>query len=203
MHAEGGRPRDYSFTPGWDNAIRLPGIEIYRRPEDRPAALDGENHGRVRKRRKRMVRIPAGRRPRNRIPRASRALASGGSRLQCPRRSMYSAIPTEEPRCWSKRRRWSAARWQIEQAICNLRSADLLAYQPSGAGKRLAMIDAVRYRVLEPASTNVDLTAISNNQISAQIGLDAAFLLRRLEPDREIEETVAKRIERVRELGYG
>lgn len=95
------------------------------------------------------------------------------------------------------------SRWQVEQAICNLRSADFLAYQPSGAGKRLAMINAVRHCVLEPASMEVDLTAIPNDQISAQIGLDAAFLLRRLEPNREIGDATAERIERIRELGYG
>ena len=50
---------------------------------------------------------------------------------------------------------------------------------------------------------DVDLTVISNDQISAQIGLDTAFLLRRLEPDREIGDAVAERIERIRELGYG
>jgi hypothetical protein len=94
------------------------------------------------------------------------------------------------------------SRWQVEQAICNLRSANFLAYQPSSASKRLAMIDAVRHRVLEPASMDVDLTDISIDQLNAQIGLDAAFLLRRLEPFREIEEVVADRIHRVRELGY-
>ncbi len=95
------------------------------------------------------------------------------------------------------------ARWQIEQAICNLRSTDFLAYQPNSARKRLAMIDAVLHRVLEPASMDVDLTVISNDQIRAQIGLDSAFLLRRLEPYREIGDAVAERIERIRELGYG
>ncbi len=95
------------------------------------------------------------------------------------------------------------ARWQVEQAICNIRSADFIAYQPSGARKRFAMIHAVRQRVLEPASMDVNLNVISNDQISTQIALDAAFLLRRLEPEREIADAVVERIERIRELGYG
>src|SRR5690606_7658198 len=32
----GGGSRDFGFTPNWDNAILLPGIEVYRRLEHRP-----------------------------------------------------------------------------------------------------------------------------------------------------------------------
>ncbi len=193
---------DFGFTPNWENAILLPGIEIYRRPEDRPPHTMARTEAEFETRTKNGP-DPGWPPAPEQDPvslasaRERRLAASMPKTLHVLRNTHRGGALMEQAQALG----WS--RWQVEQAICNLRSADFLAYQPSGAGKRLAMINAVRHYVLEPASMEVDLTAISNDQISDQIGLDAAFLLRRLEPDREIGDSVAERIERIRELGYG
>lgn len=200
--SRGGGSRDFGFTPNWDNAILLPGIEIYRRPEDRPPHTMARTEAEFEARTKNgpdpgwppaPEQAPAS----IASARERRLAASMPKTLHVLRNTHRGAALLEQALALG------CARWQVEQAICNLRSADFLAYQPSGAGKRLAMIDTIRHHVLEPASMDVDLTAISNDQISAQIGLDSAFLLRRLEPDREIGDAVVERIERIRELGYG
>jgi hypothetical protein len=193
---------DFGFTPNWENAILLPGIEIYRRLEDRPPHTMARTEAEFEARTKNGP-YPGWPPAPEQDPvslastRERRLAASMPKTLHVLRNTQRGAALMEQARALG----W--AKWQVEQAICNLRSADFLAYQPSSAGKRLAMINAVRHYVLEPASAEVDLTAISNDQISAQIGLDTAFLLRRLEPDREIAVSVAERIERIRELGYG
>lgn len=200
--SSGGGSRDFGFTPNWDNAILLPGIEIYRRPEDRPP------HTMTRTEAEFQARTEHGPDP-GWPPAPEQDPASVASARE---RRLAASMP-KTLHVLRNTRRGAAlleqasglgcARWQVEQAICNLRSIDFLAYQPSSSRKRLAMIDAVRHRVLEPASMDVDLTVISNDQISTQIGLDTAFLLRRLEPDRDITDAVAERLERIRELGYG
>jgi len=200
--SRGGGSRDFAFTPNWDNAILLPGIEVYRRPEHRPPHTMARTEAEFEARTKNGPDPgwpPAPRQDPESLAsaRERRLAASMPKTLHVLRNTHPGAALMEQAQALG------CSRWQVEQAICNLRSADFLAYQPSGAGKRLAMINAIRHCVLEPASMEVDLTAIPNDQICAQIGLDAAFLLRRLEPNREIGDAIAERIERIRELGYG
>lgn len=197
-----GGSRDYSFTPSWDNAILLPGIDVYRRLEDRPPHTTATTEAEFKARKKEGQ-------DRDWPPvrdedsasvaetRERRLAASMPKTLHVLRNTDRGAALLAHGRSIG------CARWQAEQAICNLRSASFIAYKPSSTGKQLAMWEAVRRRVLEPASMDVDLTLISAAELEAQIGLDAAFLLRRLEPDRQMEGTVAGRIQRVKELGYG
>lgn len=200
--ARGGGSRDYGFTPSWDNAILLPGIDVYRRLEDRPphtmARTEAEFDARKNEGQDRDW-PPAGDEDAASVMRTRerRLAASMPKTLHVLRNTRRGAALLAHGQAFG------CARWQVEQAICNLRSAGFLAYKPSSTGKRLAMLNAVRRRVLEPASVDVDLTLISAAELESQIGLDAAFLLRRLEPGRQIEDAVAGRIRRVQELGYG
>lgn len=198
----GGGSRAYNFTPSWDNAILLPGIDVYRRLEDRPPHSMARTEAEVDARKKEGQDRhwpPADDEDAPSVMRARerRLAASMPKTLHVLRNTRRGAALLVHGQAFG------CARWQVEQAICNLRSADLLTYKPSSTGKRLAMLDSVRRLVLEPASVEVDLTLISAAELESQIGLDAAFLLRRLEPDRQIEDTVAGRIRRVQELGYG
>jgi hypothetical protein len=197
-----GNSREIAFVPNWDNAILLPGIDIYRRLEDRPpdtmARTDAE------------FRAQTERGPDPGWPPKSEESSAG---VAATRERRLAASMPKTLHVLRNTDRGGAllahalasgcARWAAEQAICNLRSADFLAYQPSGTAKRLAMIDAVRAGALETASMDVDLSTISTDQLETQIGLDAAFLLRRLEPDRAIAGTFGERLQRVKELGYG
>ena len=197
-----GNSREFAVAPDWDDAILLPGIDIYKRPEDRPpdtmARTDAEMKARTE------------RGPDPGWPPKSEQDAAGVASMRELRlaASMPKTLHTlrntgRGAALLAHAQASGCARWAAEQAICNLRSADFLAYQPSGKAKRLAMIDAVRARVLEPASMEVDLTAISADQLMTQIGLDAAFLLRRLEPDCAVAESVGERVQRLGALGYG
>lgn len=200
--ARRGGSRDFGFTPNWDNAVLLPGIDVYRRLEDRPfhtmARTEAEFEARRNEGEDRAW-PPAGDKDAASVmrERERRLVASMPKTLHVLRNTSRGAALLAHGQAFG------CARWQVEQAVCNLRSASFLAYRPSGAGKRLAMLDAVRRRALEPASAEVDLTLISTAELKRQIGLDAAFLLRRLEPDRRMEDAVVGQVRRVQELGYG
>jgi len=195
--APGKGSRTYSFVPHWDNAILLPGIDIYRTPSERPADSMATLADEV----------------------------SEPSREWPPRPDKDSAVVAK-----TRERRLSAsmpktlhvlrntdlakhlfdhgdaqgsARWQVEQAICNIQSAKFLAYKPSSKAKRLSMIADIRNQVLEPASMAVDLAEVQIDELTKQLALDAGYLLRRLEPDRPVADAVGDRIARVKELGYG
>ena len=200
--AQGGGSRDCGFTPSWDSAVLLPGIDVYRRLEDRPphtmARTEAEFEARKKEGQDRDW-PPAGDEDAASVMRTRerRLAASMPKTLHVLRNTGRGAALLAHGLALG------CARWQVEQAICNLRSAGFLAYKPSSTSKRLTMLDAVRRRFLEAASVEVDLTVISAAELEFQIGLDAAFLLRRLEPDRQIEDTAVGRIRRVQELGYG
>ncbi|NEI74319.1 hypothetical protein GR212_32710 [Rhizobium lusitanum] len=197
-----GGSRTYAFTPQWDNAIFLPGIDIYRQLGDRPADTMARTDAEFESRTKAGISA-------NWPPEPERGPASVAAARE---RRLAASMPKTLHVLRNTNRGASLllrgqvlgwAKWQVEQAICNLRSVDFLAYQPSSVGKRLAMIEAVRNQVLEPASMDVDLASITSDQLSTQIALDTAYLLRRLEPDREIAEATGDRVRRLQELGYG
>jgi len=94
------------------------------------------------------------------------------------------------------------ANWQVEQAVCNLRSAEWLAYEPKGKAKRLAMIDQLRREIVEPASTAVDLASLTADRIADQADLDLSFLLRRLDEGEPLPDTREGRQARLKALGY-
>ena len=97
----------------------------------------------------------------------------------------------------------SCARWQIEQAVCNLRVPAYLAYEPKGKTKRLAMIDGLRHEVVEPATAVFDPIAVSVETVLEQVALDCAYLLRRIDADRPLDEALSDRCARLKTLGYG
>ncbi|WP_231420779.1 hypothetical protein [Sphingomonas sp. Leaf205] len=194
--------RDIGFTPNWDGAILMPGIDVYRRLEDRPAHSMARTEGEFE------ASKDVG--PDRDWPPAGDEDAAGVTRAR--ERRLAASMPktlhvlrttSRGAALMAQGQGLGCAPWQVEQAVCNLRSVGFLAYEPSGRGKRLTMLKAIRRGVLEPASADVDLTVIPAAELESQIGLDAAFLLRRLEPERKIEDAVAGRIRRVRELGYG
>jgi len=200
--ARGGGSHSYAFTPQWDNAILLPGIEIYRNLDDRPADTMARTEAEFKARGKagpdaswppKPEQDPASVAAR----RERRLAASMPKTLHVLRNSDRGATLLAYGKAIE------CASWQLEQAICNIRSANFLAYQPSSVGKRLSMIQEVRNRMLEPASMKVDLAGITVDQLTTQIAHDAAYLLRRLEPDGKIAETIVDRIRRLQELGYG
>lgn len=196
-----GGSRSYAFTPQWDNAILLPGIDIYQQLADRPAntmaKTEAEFEAKTEGGGADWPPEPAQDPASVTAMRERRLAASVPKTLHMLRSSNRGA------KLYSHGQALGCAKWQVEQAICNLRSADFVAYQPSSVRKRLAMIETVRNRLLEPASEVVDFASIAVDQLTAQIALDAAYLLRRVEPDSEMAEAVADRIGRVRELGYG
>jgi hypothetical protein len=199
--APAGGSRSYAFMPQWDNAILLPGIDIYRQLADRPAntmaKTEAEFEARTEGSGTDWPPEPAQDPASVAAMRERRLAASVPKTLHMLRSTNHGAA------LYTHGQALGCAKWQVEQAICNLRSADFLAYQPSSVRKRLAMIDAVRNRVLEPASEVIDFASIAVDKLTAQIALDAAYLLRRVEPDSAMAEAVADRIGRVRELGYG
>lgn len=175
----------------------LPGIEVHARPEDRPSdsmvVLESE--------------IPpeAERRP----PADSSTDPASVARRR--ERRLLATMPKTVhvlrhrrdgralvARCVSE----GCAAWQVEQAVCNLRLEAHLSYQPRSKSKRLAMLDALRSKLVEPASTAFDPHSLLPETVLAQISLDAAFLLRRLEPDPPPPEDLAGRNARLGELGY-
>ncbi|MDH6230774.1 hypothetical protein M2281_001346 [Mesorhizobium soli] len=200
--ARAGGSRSHAFTPQWDNAILLSGIDIYRQLSDRPADTMARTAAEFESRAK--AGAGANWPPEPDLNPASVAATRERRLAASVPKTLHVLRNTDRGAALlAHGQTLGCAKWQVEQAICNLRSADFLAYQPSSVGKRLAMIEAVRNRVLETASMDVDFGKITNDQLTTQIALDAAYLLRRLEPDGEMPEAIGDRIRRVQELGYG
>lgn len=200
--ARGGGSHSYAFTPQWDTAILLPGIDIYRQLSDRPADTMARTEAEFES----MTQAESGA---NWPPKPEQDPASVAATRE---RRLSASMPKtlhvlrntdRGAALLTHGKELDCAKWQVEQAICNLRSADFLAYQPSSVGKRLAMIEAVRNQVLEPASMGVNLAGITVDQLITQIAIDAAYLLRRLEPDRKMPEMIGDRIRRLHEIGFG
>lgn len=200
--ARAGGSRSYAFTPQWDNAILLPGIEIYRELADRPVNTMAKTEAEFESRAKSGDGADWPPEP-EQGPASVAAMRERRLAASVPKTLHMLRSTNRGAALFAHGETLGCAKWQVEQAICNIRSADFLAYQPSSVTKRLAMIEAVRHRVLEPASMVVDLASIAVDQLTTQIALDTAYLLRRIEPDRQMPEPVADRIRRVRELGYG
>jgi hypothetical protein len=95
------------------------------------------------------------------------------------------------------------APWQAEQAICNLRIPDFLAYNPNGKVKRLSMLDSIRSVIVEPASALFKPDTIDIDAVVEQAALDAAFLVRRLDEGARVAGDLAGLNARLQELGHG
>lgn len=185
------------FETDWDEVIWLPGLDIYtdvsQRPFDSMARLDVE-----------MKEGPTPgwppapeKQPADLAQERERRLsATLPKTLHVLRhhRSAAGLFTSEEIR--------GCARWQIEQAVCNLRLHDFLRYKPNSQAKRLSLLDDARRNIVEPASTIIDIARFGGAAVAEQISLDAAYLLRRLEGKSEPPKGLAARLDRLRELGY-
>ncbi len=184
------------FAPMMDGAITLPGINVYLRPEDRPRdsmiKLESE--------------IPD--EPRRELPEQAKDPAS---MVRERERRLMSTFPktmhvlrhrTEGRAVFVQPRAIGCADWQVEQGICNLRLAEYLPYQPRSASKRLAMLDQLRREFIEHASIGVEVSSIDPAALLAQIELDAAYLLRRIDEKSDPPEKLLDSNIRLRELGY-
>jgi hypothetical protein len=200
--AQKGGSQSVGFVPQWDNAILLPGIDIYRDPGDRPADTMARTNSELEGKRKEGAESGWPPEP-DKDPESVTTARERRLAASVPKTLHVLRNTDRATALFAEGSALGCANWQVEQAICNIRSADFLSYQPSSVRKRLAMIQEVRNRVLEPASMDVDLAKITKEQLSLQVGLDAAFLLRRLEPASEMLEAVVDRVRRVHELGYG
>jgi hypothetical protein len=189
--------RTYEFVPQWDNAVLLPGIDIYRTPDERPADSMAKLVDEV---------IETSREWPPSSDKDSAVVATTRERrlsASLPKTLHVLRNTDLAKHLFDHGGALGAARWQVEQAICNLQSAKFLAYQPSSKAKRLSMIADIRNQLLEPASTMVDLAEMPIDELSKQLALDAGYLLRRLEPERPLADAVGDRIARIKELGYG
>jgi len=186
------------FGPMKD-AIQLPGISVYREDEPRPP------HSMIieKKDREILSEPPAWLGDDMETPstvagtRERRLASSLAKTLHCLRRSnggraLVSAVQAK-----------GCATWQAEQAICNLRLIDHLPYEPKGKTKRLALIDALRAEVVEPASAPFDPAGFDPAAVIEQVRLDCGFLLRRVDEGRSLAEDLDGRLVRLRKLGYG
>jgi len=178
------------------NGILLPGIDVYMRPEDRPPDS--------------MIRltseIPTGERrpfpPQPDVDPAAIASRRDKRLLAAMPKTMHVLRHVGVGRSLVSRcAEAGIAGWQVEQAACNIRLPQHLAYQPRGRSKRAAMLEEVRRVLVEPASVPVDLDVLTPEAILEQVSLDAAFLLRRLEPEQAIPDGPEARSARLRELG--
>jgi hypothetical protein len=72
------------------------------------------------------------------------------------------------------------ARWQVEQAIANLRLASIAGCGDSPPQSQWTEVHSLRLGHIELADEEVDLAGLTINDILEQIRLDARFLLRRI-----------------------
>jgi len=182
-----------------EDAIRLPGIGVYRKGEARP--------------RDSMIMEPEDREERSRPPvgfgdeaetpshvaevRGRRLTSSFAKTIHVLRRSAQgqALVAAVQAR--------GCAGWQVEQAVCNLRLIDHLPYEPKGKTKRLALIDALRSEIVEPASATFDPTNLPVEDILEQVRLDCGFLLRRIDEEHSLGDDLNARLGRLGALGYG
>jgi hypothetical protein len=188
------------FEPLWNEQIWLPGLNIYTDPSQRPVDSMARLSTEVEERKG----PPAGWEP----PTPSTSPPD----LACERNRRLSATLPKTLHVLRYHRAAASLfvdeklaaleRWRIEQAICNLRIRDYLPYAPKSQSKRFALLAEARDTIIEPASEVVDLTRFEPGAVAEQLSLDAAYLLRRIEEDREPPEGLDARIARLRELGY-
>jgi hypothetical protein len=182
-----------------EDAIRLPGIGVYRKGEARP--------------RDSMIMEPEDRETRSKPPagfgdepetpshvaeiRERRLASSLAKTIHVLRRSAQGQALVAAVKARG------CADWQVEQAICNMRLIDHLPYEPKGKTKRLALIDALRSEVVEPASAVFDPTRLDVEAVLEQVRLDSGFLLRRIDENEPLGEDLNGRVDRLGALGYG
>ncbi|MEG3082048.1 hypothetical protein U1707_00195 [Sphingomonas sp. PB2P12] len=189
-----GRLSSVGFEPDLKRAILLPGIDVYLRREDRH--------------RRSMVRLEDDERAAGPPP----APSTEPSALAAKREARLFATL---PKTMFALRNYPAGKavvacgvaagmapWQVEQAVCNLRLAAHLAYVPNGKAKRLAMLAQLREDMIEPANATFDATEFSADQIEQQAALDAGFLLRLIDGENPVPESLGARLVRLRELGH-
>jgi hypothetical protein len=185
------------FVPNRADAIMLPGVNIYQRLEDRPA------FSMVRAREEGPPDIKRG------LPEPDQS-PDGMSRQR--QRRLKAALPKtlhvlrhrEDGKALiEKAKAAGCSSWQAEQAICNLRVPDFLAYAPNGKVKRLSMLDKIRSVIVEPASTPFKPDTIDIGAVVEQARLDAAFLVRRLDEGVKVADDLVSLNARLKELGHG
>lgn len=189
--------KEMSVVPDWDTAIWLPGVDIYadraQRPSnsmiryedettaDPPSGPPGQDTAPPALARDREQQLWAT------LPKTMHTLRLAGR---------IDPLANQPPLS-------GCGRWQIEQAICNLRLHDFISYEPKSQARKFELLQSAREAVVEPASYILDLNGYAAADVADQIALDAGYLLRRLEPDSEPPATLADRNQRLRTLGYG
>lgn len=185
------------FVPNSADAIMLPGVNIYQRPEER------STFSMVRAREEGPPDIKRG------LPEPDQ---SPDAMLRQRQRRLKAALPkTLHVLCHredgkaliEKARTAGCSPWQAEQAICNLRVPDFLAYEPNGKVKRLLMLDKIRSMIVEPASAPFKPDAIDIDAVVEQARLDAAFLVRRLDEGGKVADDLVSLNAQLQELGHG
>lgn len=184
------------FQPLMGEAIFLPGIDVYRTADERPkSSMIRDRSDKVRE-----SELSAYN-PKNKPEDIS---ANRERRLKATMpKTIHSLRNLEDAQLFlNDLATEGCLSWQVEQAICNLKLPNQLTYQPKSYAKKLAMVEQLRRELIEPASVPVELGSLDRDQALKQIDLDLAFLLRRLEPDREPPREFGKKQARLRKLGY-
>ena len=185
------------FSPQSTDAIMLPGVNVYQRLEDRPAFSMVRAKGEGAHEIKRGLPEP------DRSPDAMSRQRQRRLKAALPK-TLHVLRHEEAGKALVKKAiAAGCATWQAEQAICNLRVPDFLAYQPNGKVKRLSMLDRIRSVIVEPASAPFKPDAIDLGAVVEQAALDAAFLLRRLDEGAKITGDFTSLNARLQELGHG
>ncbi|UAL12547.1 hypothetical protein [Caulobacter segnis] len=185
------------FRPDHANAIMLPGLNIYARAEDRPAfsAVRGRHEPPP----ELTKRFPDS----DHSPQALARQRERRLKAALPKTLHVLRHRQDGKALLDRAKAAGCTPWQAEQAVCNLRVPDFLAYQPNGKAKRLAMLDKIRSVIVEPASTSFKPETIELEAVLEQAKLDAAFLVRRLDKDAKVSGNLADLNAQLRELGHG
>jgi hypothetical protein len=183
--------------PWLEGAIRLPGIKVYRRPEDRPPGSMSMLESEI-----------AARSKYDRPPAEATDVATLRSERE---RLLHSTFPrtihTLRHRLLGHELLREAvalgcANWQVEQAICNLVLSEAVPEKFRDL-KRLNEFERMRRDYVENFLFNSsDITAFNASQVVDQVSLDAGYLLERLDPGSTPPEGVTARNARLAELGY-
>jgi hypothetical protein len=184
------------FRPQTADAILLPGVNIYQRLADRPA------FSMVRARGEGPPDMGGPPEP-DRSPEALSRQRQRRLKAALPKTLHVLRHREDGKALIEKVTALGCAPWQAEQAVCNLRVPDFLAYQPNGKVKRLSMLDKIRSVIVEPASTTFKADAIDVAAVVEQVTLDTAFLVRRLDKGSKVDGDLASLNARLQELGHG
>lgn len=189
--------QEMSLAPDWDSAIWLPGIDIYTDRTQRPF------NSMIRYEDEEGVDPPSDPLVHDTAPPALARDRDQQLWATLPKTMHTLRLAGRIDPIANQPALGGCGRWQIEQAICNLRLHDFVSYEPKSQARKFELLQSARQLVVEPASHILELSGYTATAVADQVALDAGYLLRRLEPDIEPPATLADRNQRLRTLGYG